>query len=56
MNRDRVTIHRIPFWDVAAPYEAMADLIGVVHGGRRGRSTDAELRFPEVLERRRSRK
>ena len=41
---------------IAAPYEAMADLIGVVHGGMRGRSTDTGLRFSEVLKSRRSRK
>jgi predicted DNA-binding protein len=40
---------------IAAPYEAMADLIGVVHGGMRGRSTDTGLRFSEVLKSRRSR-
>ncbi|PYX56472.1 MAG: hypothetical protein DMG76_14765 [Acidobacteria bacterium] len=32
---------------IAAPYEAMADLIGVVHGGMRGCSTDTGLRFSE---------
>ena len=41
---------------IAAPYEAMADLIGVVHGAMRGRSTDTGLRFSEVLKSRRSRK
>ena len=41
---------------IAAPYEVMADLIGVVHGGMRGRSTDTGRRFSEVLKSRRSRK
>ena len=41
---------------IAAPYEAMADLIGVVHGGMRGRSADTGLRFSEVLKSRRNRK
>jgi Arc/MetJ-type ribon-helix-helix transcriptional regulator len=41
---------------IAAPYEAMADLIGVVHGGVRGRSTDMGQRFAELLKTRRSRK
>ena len=41
---------------IAAPYEAMTDLIGVVHGGVRGRSTDTGQRFAELLKTRRSRK
>jgi hypothetical protein len=41
---------------IARPYEATANLIGVVHGGMRGRSTDTGLRVSEVLKRRRSRK
>jgi len=41
---------------VAAPYEAMADLIGVVHGGMPGRSTRTDTRFSEILKSRRSRK
>jgi Arc/MetJ-type ribon-helix-helix transcriptional regulator len=41
---------------IAAPYEAMADLIGVVHGGMRGRSADTGLRFSEILKSRRNRK
>jgi Arc/MetJ-type ribon-helix-helix transcriptional regulator len=41
---------------IAAPYEAMADLIGVVHGGMRGRSTDTGLGFSEVLKSPRSHK
>jgi len=41
---------------VAAPYEAMADLIGVVHGGVPGRSIRTGPRFSEILKSRRSRK
>ena len=41
---------------IAAPYEVMADLIGVVHGGMGGRSTGTGLRFSEVLKSRRNRK
>jgi hypothetical protein len=41
---------------VAAPYEAMADLIGVVHGGTSGRSTRTGARFSEILKSRRNRK
>ena len=41
---------------IGAPYEAMADLIGVVHGGTPGRSTRTGRRFSEILKRRRSRK
>jgi hypothetical protein len=41
---------------VAAPYEAMSDLIGVVRGGSPGRSTETGRRFLQVLKSRRSRK
>ena len=34
---------------IAAPYEAMADLIGVVNGGNPQRSTEAGHRFREIL-------
>ena len=37
------------------PYEAVADLIGVVHGGNPERSTAAGRQFAELLKRRRSR-
>ena len=40
----------------ARSHEATADLIGVVHGAMRGRSTDTGLRFSEVLKTRRRRK
>jgi Arc/MetJ-type ribon-helix-helix transcriptional regulator len=40
---------------VAAPYEAMADLIGVVNGGKPRRSADTGRRFREVLKSRRKR-
>jgi Arc/MetJ-type ribon-helix-helix transcriptional regulator len=40
---------------VAAPYEAMADLIGVVNGGKPRRSADTGRRFREVLKNRRKR-
>jgi Ribbon-helix-helix protein, copG family len=41
---------------IAAPYEAIADLIGVVRGGMPGRSTQMGARFSEILKSRRSRK
>jgi Arc/MetJ-type ribon-helix-helix transcriptional regulator len=41
---------------IAAPYEAIADLIGVVHGGMPGRSTQMGRRFSEILKKRRNRK
>ena len=34
---------------IAAPYEAMADLIGVVNGGNPRRSTATGRRFREIL-------
>jgi Arc/MetJ-type ribon-helix-helix transcriptional regulator len=34
---------------IAAPYEAMADLIGVVNGGNPKRSTETGRRFREIL-------
>jgi hypothetical protein len=34
---------------IAAPYEAMADLIGVVNGGHPQRSTETGRRFREIL-------
>ena len=34
---------------IAAPYEAMADLIGVVDGGKPGRSAEIGRRFGELL-------
>ena len=40
---------------VAAPYEAMADLIGVVNGGKLRRSVETGRRFREVLKGRRKR-
>ena len=36
----------------ASPYEAMADLIGVVHGENPSRSTEAGRQFRELLKRR----
>ena len=39
----------------ASPYQVMADLIGVVHGGTPGRSTDTGRRFKDLLHRRRKR-
>jgi Arc/MetJ-type ribon-helix-helix transcriptional regulator len=41
---------------IGAPYEAMADLIGVVHGGMPARSTGTGTRFSEILKSRRNRK
>ena len=38
---------------VAAPYEAMADLIGVVNGGKPRRSANTGSAFRAVLKRRR---
>jgi len=40
---------------IAAPYEAMADLIGVVSGGKPGRSAETGRGFREVLNSRRKR-
>jgi predicted DNA-binding protein len=40
---------------VAVPYEAMADLIGVVNGGNPGRSAKTGRRFKETLKGRRKR-
>jgi predicted DNA-binding protein len=40
---------------VAAPYQAMADLIGVVNGGNPGRSAKTGRRFKETLKGRRKR-
>ena len=34
---------------IAAPYEVMADLIGVAHGGNPKRSTETGRRFREIL-------
>jgi Arc/MetJ-type ribon-helix-helix transcriptional regulator len=38
-----------------SPYEAVADLIGVVHGGNPKRSADTGRQLTELLTRRRSR-
>jgi predicted DNA-binding protein len=38
---------------IAAPYEAMADLIGIVNGGKPERSAETGRRFREVLKSRR---
>jgi predicted transcriptional regulator len=40
---------------IAAPYEAIADLLGVVNGGEPGRSAETGRRFREVLNSRRKR-
>jgi Arc/MetJ-type ribon-helix-helix transcriptional regulator len=40
---------------IAAPYDAMVDLIGVVNGGKPRRSAEAGRRFREILNRRRKR-
>ena len=40
---------------IAAPYRAMADLIGVVNGRKPGRSAETGRRFREVLKSRRRR-
>jgi hypothetical protein len=34
---------------ITAPYEAMADLVGVVNGGNPQRSTETGRRFREIL-------
>ena len=41
---------------IAAPYDAIEDLIGVVHGGMPGRSTQIGRRFSEMLKKRRNSK
>ncbi len=38
-----------------APYEAVADLIGIVRGGKRTRSAEAGRQFKTLLKNRRSR-
>ena len=40
---------------ITAPYEALADLIGVVNGGKPGRSTETGRRFRDLLKSRRKR-
>jgi predicted DNA-binding protein len=40
---------------IAAPYEAMVDLIGVVNGGKAVRSAETGRRFREMLKSRRKR-
>jgi predicted DNA-binding protein len=40
---------------VTSPYEAMADLLGVVRGGNPKRSAQTGRRFTKLLKRRRSR-
>lgn len=40
---------------ITAPYEAMADLIGVVNGGKAGRSAETGRRFRELLKSQRKR-
>jgi len=40
---------------ITTPYEAMADLIGVVHGGKPHRSTETGRGFREILKSRRKR-
>ena len=39
---------------VTSPYEALADLIGVVRGGKANRSSQTGRRFAELLKSRRS--
>jgi predicted DNA-binding protein len=39
----------------ASPYDIVADLIGVVHGGKPGRSTDTGRQFTELVRKRRGR-
>ena len=40
---------------IGSPYEVVADLIGVVHGGNPGRSSGTGRRFTELLKGRRKR-
>jgi predicted DNA-binding protein len=40
---------------VASPYEVLADLIGVVHGGKAKRSAQTGRSFAQLLKKRRSR-
>ena len=40
---------------ISSPYEAVADLIGVVHGGKPMRSRETVRRFTKLLKSRRSR-
>lgn len=41
---------------IDSPYEAVADLLGVVHGGDPKRSSKTGRRFAELLKKRRSRR
>jgi ribbon-helix-helix CopG family protein len=52
--------HAIAAWTdlqepVTSPYQAVADLIGIVHGGNPGRSTQTGRAFAKLLKSRRAR-
>jgi predicted DNA-binding protein len=61
LSKSEVVRQAIEAWadrqePVASPYEALADLIGVVHGGKADRSSQTGRRFAELLKSRRSRR
>jgi predicted DNA-binding protein len=61
LTTSEVIRHAIAAWTdqeepVSSPYEAMADLIGVVHGGNRKRSTQTGRAFTKLLKSRRTRR
>jgi predicted DNA-binding protein len=61
LSKSEVVRQAIEAWadrqdPVSSPYEMLADLIGVVRGGKSDRSAQAGRRFAELLKNRRSRR
>jgi predicted DNA-binding protein len=61
LSKSEVVRQAIEAWagrqePVTSPYEALAYLIGVVHGGKADRSSETGRRFAELLKSRRSRR
>lgn len=61
LSKSEVVRQAIEAWadreePVTSPYEALADLIGVVRGGKADRSSQTGRRFAELLKGRRSRR
>ncbi len=60
LSKSEVVRQAIEAWadrqePITSPYEVLADLIGVVHGGKANRSSQTGRRFGELLKNRRSR-
>jgi predicted DNA-binding protein len=60
LSTSEVIRHAIAAWTdlqepVTSPYEAVADLIGIVHGGNPGRSTQTGRALSKLLKSRRAR-